>query len=446
MTTFISNEKLTDRVILISSFIYGLVLIAPLLIIDGINRVAFPSPDLNAHLWYLQQVASSLGNFNNVPIVDSYGYLIGHNFPLFYLINGLLLNGLTFLGLESNQSLQLIIFFSNLLLISIIFYNIFKTTKLVLNTRSQQYLSYFSIVLAYEISSNLWRWLPDIWAFAMCSIVIRYTIEILKIGISKKRLLKILIFYGLSFSFKLSTITCILPSFLVILYKYKGWFLENFSKIWKLLLIPIFINSYTFFTQIGWNRIFNPDLRMKYVGLYKLNNQELFDFLFTFQLSSFSGKIPIRPNYGSMVSITDKFGQSLFIFSDNKFGLIFGSVIFIIFQLVLVKFFMSKNQSKYTKYFFLGILTFVISTFTFYSMYLPVGMPSRMRYNLWFICAYFFAIGLSIEKEKRVNKRILSSLLFVYNLICLHTSYIYMQKLFDYDLNKFLFKVTNLLN
>ena len=203
------------------------------------------------------------------------------------------------------------------------------------------------------------------------------------------------------------------------------------------------INSYTFFTQIGWSRIFNPDLRMKYVGQYKLNNEELFDFLFTFQLSSFSGNIPIRPNYGSMVSVTDKFGQSLFIFSNNKYGLIFGSLIFIIFQLVLVKFFISKNQSKYTKYFFLGMLTFVIATFTFYSMYLPVGMPSRMRYNLWFICAYFLAIGLSIEKEKRAYRRILSSLLFVYNLICLHTSYIYMQKLFDYDLNKFLFKVTN---
>ena len=76
----------SDKLVLISCSIVSIFLLIPILMIDGINRFAYPSPDLNAHIWYLKEVMSSIKEFNNVPIQDQFGYNIGHNLPLFYLI------------------------------------------------------------------------------------------------------------------------------------------------------------------------------------------------------------------------------------------------------------------------------------------------------------------------------------------------------------------------
>ena len=68
----------SDKLVLISCSIVSIFLLIPILMIDGIDRFAYPSPDLNAHIWYLKEVMSSIKEFNNVPIPVSYTHLRAH--------------------------------------------------------------------------------------------------------------------------------------------------------------------------------------------------------------------------------------------------------------------------------------------------------------------------------------------------------------------------------
>ena len=190
-------------------------------------------------------------------------------------------------------------------MISIINFNILKSIKQIIDKKLLQYLILLSIFFSYEIAINVWRWIPGIWAFTLSTIVIRYTLEILNNGISKKRLAKLLVAYGFAFSFKISVVSVLVASFFTIFYRFFEWFIENLKDIWMFLFIPIFINFYTFFTTIGWERILNNQLKSKYRSEYNLNIDSFNEFLFSFQLSSFIGIEPIRPNYGTMVSVLD---------------------------------------------------------------------------------------------------------------------------------------------
>ena len=209
----------SDKLVLISCSIVSIFLLIPILMIDGINRFAYPSPDLNAHIWYLKEVMSSIKEFNNVPIQDQFGYNIGHNLPLFYLIYAVIVKTFQQLNFDLNQSLQYSIFFTNFFLISIINFNILKSIKQIIDKKFLQYLILFSIFFSYEIAINVWRWIPSIWAFTLSTIVIRYTLEILDNGISKKRLAKLLVAYGFAFSFKISVVSVLVASFFTIFYK-----------------------------------------------------------------------------------------------------------------------------------------------------------------------------------------------------------------------------------
>ena len=214
------------------------------------------------------------------------------------------------------------------------------------------------------------------------------------------------------------------------------------------LFIPIFINFYTFFTTIGWERILNNQLKSKYRSEYNLNIDSFNEFLFSFQLSSFIGIEPIRPNYGTMVSVLDKLSQSLFTFSNNKLFLIIGSYLFVIFLVIHIKFIISSTNSKDRnfKQFLLSAELITIILFVYYSLYLPVGNPSRMRYNLWLILIFFLITGFQIQCEKKqsLNYFYFYSAIYSYLIITSHSVFIYMNNLFDYDFDKLLNKALNL--
>ena len=438
----------SDKLVLISCSIVSIFLLIPILMIDGIDRFAYPSPDLNAHIWYLKEVMSSVKEFNNVPIQDQFGYNIGHNLPLFYLIYAVIVKTFQQLNFDLNQSLQYSIFFTNFFLISIINFNILKSIKQIIDKKLLQYLILLSIFFSYEIAINVWRWIPGIWAFTLSTIVIRYTLEILDNGISKKRLAKLLIAYGFAFSFKISVVSVLVASFFTIFYKFFEWFKENLKDIWMFLFIPIFINFYTFFTTIGWERILNNQLKSKYRSEYNLNIDSFNEFLFSFQLSSFIGIEPIRPNYGTMVSVLDKLSQSLFTFSNNKLFLTIGSYLFVIFLVIHIKFIISSTNSKDRnfKQFLLSAELITIILFVYYSLYLPIGNPSRMRYNLWLILIFFLITGFQIQSEKKqsLNYFYFYSAIYSYLIITSHSVFIYMNNLFDYDFDKLLNKALNL--
>ena len=438
----------SDKLVLVLTSVAGIFLLLPILIIDGIDRFAYPSPDLNAHIWYLKEVMSSMKEFNNVPIQDQFGYNIGHNLPLFYLIYAVIVKTFEQLNFDLNQSLQYSIFFTNLFLISIINFNILKSTKQVFDKKLLQYLILFSIYFSYEIAINVWRWIPGIWAFAFSTIVIRYTLEILDSGISKKRLAKLMLAYGFAFSFKISVISVLIASFLTIFFKFFEWFKTNLKNIWMYLFIPIFINFYTFFTSIGRERILNSQLKSKYRSEYNLNIDSFNEFLFSFQLTSFIGIEPTRPNYGNIVSVLDKLSQSLFTFSNNKLFLTIGSYLFIIFLFIHIKFIISLTSSvnKRFKQFLLSAELITIMLFIYYSLYLPLGNPSRMRYNLWLILIFFLITGLQIQAERKhsLNYFFFYSAVYSYLLITSHTVFVYMNNLFNYDFEKLLNKALNL--
>ena len=438
-----------DKLVLISCSIVSVFLLIPILMIDGINRFAYPSPDLNAHLWYLKEVMSSMKNFNNVPIQDQFGYEIGHNLPLFYLIYAVIIKTFQQFSFDLSQSLQYSIFITNFFLIVIINFNVLKSIKQIIYKKFLQYLIFFSILFSYEVAINVWRWIPDIWAFAFSTIVIRYTLEILDNGISKKRLTKLLIAYGFAFSFKISVVSVLIASFFTIFYKFFEWFKENLKDIWMYLFIPIFINFYIFFTTIGWERILNNQLKSKYRSEYSLNIDSFNEFLFSFQLSSFIGIEPIRPNYGTMVSVLDKLSQSLFTFSNNKLFLTIGSYLFVIFLAIQIKFIISSTNSKDRnfKQFLLSAELITIILFVYYSLYLPIGNPSRMRYNLWLILIFFLITGFQIQSEKKqsLNYFYFYFAIYSYLIITSHSVFIYMNNLFDYDFDKLLDKALNLL-
>ena len=323
-----------------------------------------------------------------------------------------------------------------------------KSIKQIIDKKFLQYLILFSIFFSYEIAINVWRWIPSIWAFTLSSIVIRYTLEILNNGISKKRLAKLLVAYGFAFSFKISVVSVLVASFFTIFYKFFEWFIENLKDIWMFLFIPIFINFYTFFTTIGWERILNNQLKSKYRSEYNLNIDSFNEFLFSFQLSSFIGIEPIRPNYGTMVSVLDKLSQSLFTFSNNKLFLTIGSYLFVIFLVIHIKFIISSTNSKDRnfKQFLLGAELITIILFVYYSLYLPIGNPSRMRYNLWLILIFFLITGFQIQSEKKqsLNYFYFYSAIYSYLIITSHSVFIYMNNLFDYDFDKLLNKALNL--
>jgi len=438
----------SDKLVLVLCSVASIFLLLPILIIDGMDRFAYPSPDLNAHIWYLKEVMSSMKEFNNVPIQDQFGYNIGHNLPLFYLIYAVLVKTFEQLNFDLNQSLQYSIFFTNLFLISIINFNILKSIKQIFDKKLLQYLVLLSIFFSYEIAINVWRWIPSIWAFTFSTIVIRYTLEILDNDISKKRLAKLMIAYGFAFSFKISVVSVLVASFFTIYFKFFEWFKTNLKNIWMYLFIPILINFYTFFTSIGRERILNNQLKLKYRSEYKLNIDSFNEFLISFQLSGFIGIEPTRPNYGNMVSVLDKLSQSLFTFSNNKLFLTIGSYLFIIFLVIHIKFIISSTNSlnRNFKQFLLSTELITIMLFIYYSLYLPIGNPSRMRYNLWLILIFFLIAGLQIQSERKhsLNYFFFYSAIYSYLIITTYSVFMYMNDLFNYDFNKLINKTLNL--
>jgi len=438
----------SDKLVLVLCSVASIFLLLPILIIDGMDRFAYPSPDLNAHIWYLKEVMSSMKEFNNVPIQDQFGYNIGHNLPLFYLIYAVLVKTFEQLNFDLNQSLQYSIFFTNLFLISIINFNILKSIKQIFDKKLLQYLVLLSIFFSYEIAINVWRWIPSIWAFTFSTIVIRYTLEILDNDISKKRLAKLMIAYGFAFSFKISVVSVLVASFFTIYFKFFEWFKTNLKNIWMYLFIPILINFYTFFTSIGRERILNNQLKLKYRSEYKLNIDSFNEFLLSFQLSGFIGIEPTRPNYGNMVSVLDKLSQSLFTFSNNKLFLTIGSYLFIIFLVIHIKFIISSTNSlnRNFKQFLLSTELITIMLFIYYSLYLPIGNPSRMRYNLWLILIFFLIAGLQIQSERKhsLNYFFFYSAIYSYLIITTYSVFMYMNDLFNYDFNKLINKTLNL--